>query len=129
MYGSSALNQEIVISFITGKRTIFNSPVQLKYIPEIAVAQNEKLSVQLPFYDVDNDYVSCRWANNYAEGGGIYAARIGILLQVSLVSSQIKLLSRAFWVLGGDVATILLFLKLNDSSYFKDIRSGSYHSL
>ena len=86
MYGSSALNQEIVISFITGKRTIFNSPVQLKYIPEIAVAQNEKLSVQLPFYDVDNDYVSCRWANNYDEGGGIYAARFSILLQVSLVS-------------------------------------------
>jgi len=81
LYGSSALNQAIVISFITGKRTIFNSPVQLKYIPEITVAQHEKISLQLPFFDVDNDYVSCRWASNYDEGGGIYAARFGILLQ------------------------------------------------
>ena len=64
--------------------------MQLKYIPEITVAQHEKISLQLPFFDVDNDYVSCRWASNYDEGGGIYAARFGILLQVSL---------------GGDVVT------------------------
>ena len=81
-YGSSTLNQDVVISFISGKLKTYNSPVQLKYIPDVAVAQSEKVTVQLPFYDVDNDVVSCRWADNVAEGGGIFLARFGTLFEV-----------------------------------------------
>ena len=82
LYGSSTLNQDVVISFIKDKRNYFNSPVQLKFIPREKVARNERKTIRIPVYDVDNDFVSCRWAVNYAEGGGIYGVRVGKLSQV-----------------------------------------------
>ena len=81
-YGSSAVNQDIIIYFVNGTRPLLNSPVQLKYIPEVAVAQNKKIVIKFPFYDVDNDPVYCRWANTYDEGGGIFGARLGTLSEV-----------------------------------------------
>ena len=73
-----------------GKSQNYNSPVQLRYFPQESITKGETKIIKLPVYDIDGDYISCRWASDFAEGGGIYNARIGTLNKVGLMSIELK---------------------------------------
>ena len=64
----------------------YNSPAQIRYFPKESITKGETKVIQLPVYDIDGDYISCRWASDFAEGGGIYNSRIGTLNKVRLMS-------------------------------------------
>ena len=53
------------------------------------MTKGETKTIQLPVYDIDGDYISCRWASDFAEGGGIYNSRIGTLNKVRTKIFQI----------------------------------------
>lgn len=76
------LNQDAIISFPISTENKINSPVQLTFLPKPIIGTNERRIVILPVYDVDDDYISCTWANEYATGGGVFGSRIGSLSKV-----------------------------------------------